>query len=136
MENGKITVFGGAQKRPNIHIEDMTDLYLKCLQLDDEVIDGKIYNAGYENHTVSDIAEMVRGVVGDGVEIVTTPSDDLRSYHVSSEKMKRELGFVPSHTIADAVEDLMAAFKAGRIPDPMGNQDYYNIKTMQDVGMK
>jgi nucleoside-diphosphate-sugar epimerase len=136
VENGKITVFGGTQKRPNIHIDDMTDLYVQCLQYEDSRIDGKIYNAGYENHTVGDIAEMVRGVVGQNVEIVTTPSDDLRSYHVSSEKMKTELGFVPSHTIADAVQDLMAAFNAGKISDPMGNENYYNIKTMQDLGMK
>ncbi|MBT7747623.1 MAG: SDR family NAD-dependent epimerase/dehydratase, partial [Alphaproteobacteria bacterium] len=117
-------------------IDDMTDLYLACLQYDDMKIDGKIYNAGYENHTVGDIAEMVRDVVGKDVEIVTTPSDDLRSYHVSSEKMKNELGFVPTHTIADAVQDLMAAFKAGKISDPMSNENYYNIKTMQDLGMK
>jgi nucleoside-diphosphate-sugar epimerase len=136
VENGKITVFGGTQKRPNLHIDDMTDLYLACLQYDDQLIDGKIYNAGYENHTVGDIAEMVRDVVGKDVEIVTTPSDDLRSYHVSSEKMKNELGFVPTHTIADAVQDLMAAFKAGKISDPMSNENYYNIKTMQDMGMK
>ena len=136
VENGKITVFGGTQKRPNLHIDDMTDLYLACLQYDDMKIDGKIYNAGYENHTVGDIAEMVRDVVGKDVEIVTTPSDDLRSYHVSSEKMKNELGFVPTHTIADAVQDLMAAFKAGKISDPMSNENYYNIKTMQDLGMK
>ena len=136
VENGKITVFGGTQKRPNLHIDDMTDLYLECLQYEDQMIDGKIYNAGYENHTVGDIAKMVRDVVGDEVEIVTTPSDDLRSYHVSSEKMKNELGFVPTHTIADAVQDLMAAFKAGKISDPMSNENYYNIKTMQDLGMK
>ena len=136
VENGRITVFGGTQKRPNIHIEDMTDLYLECLQYEDERIDGKIFNAGYENFAVGDIAAMVRDVVGKDVDIVTTPSDDLRSYHVSSEKMKRELGFVPSHTIADAVEGLVEAFAAGKIPDAMTDQTYYNIKTMQDLGMR
>ncbi len=136
VENGKITVFGGTQKRPNLHIEDMTDLYLECLQYADELIDGKIFNAGYENFAVGDIASMVRDVVGKDVDIVTTPSDDLRSYHVSSEKMRRELGFVPSHTIADAVEGLVQAFAAGKIPNAMTDQTYYNIKTMQDLGMR
>ena len=136
VENGKITVFGGTQKRPNLHIQDMTDLYLECLQYDDALIDGKIYNAGYENFAVGDIATMVRDVVGKDVDIVTTPSDDLRSYHVSSEKMRRELGFVPTHTIADAVEGLVEAFQAGKIPDAMTDQTYYNIKTMQDLGMQ
>jgi nucleoside-diphosphate-sugar epimerase len=136
MNNGKITVFGGDQKRPNIHIEDMTDLYVKCLQYPDEKIDGKIFNAGYENHKVKEIANMVRHVVGDSVEIVTTPTDDHRSYHVSSEKIKAELGFVPQHTIEEAVEDLVKAFKAGLIPDAMTDIRYYNIKTMQAINLK
>jgi nucleoside-diphosphate-sugar epimerase len=133
VNNGKITVFGGDQKRPNIHVEDMTDLYVHCLALPDEQIDGGIYNAGYENHTVGQIAEMVRDVVGKNVEIITTPTDDNRSYHVSSEKLKKELGFEPVHTIADAVESLVQAFDAGKINDPMQNKVYYNIKTMQAV---
>ncbi|NES83117.1 MAG: NAD-dependent epimerase/dehydratase family protein [Moorea sp. SIO2B7] len=136
VNNGKITVFGGEQKRPNIHIEDMTDLYVKCLQLPDEAIDGKIFNAGYENHKVSEIAQMVRNVVGDSVEIVTTPTNDHRSYHVSSEKIKQELGFVPQHTIEEAAEDLVRAFQANLIPNPMDDIRYYNIKTMQDLQLK
>ncbi len=133
INNSKITVFGGDQKRPNIHIEDMTDLYLHCLDLPDERIDGKIFNAGYENHTVMEIAEMVRGVIGEGVEIVRTPTDDNRSYHVSSEKVRRELGFEPVHTISDAVRSLAEAFEAGKVPDPMTDKVYYNIKTMQAI---
>ncbi|EAM48929.1 NAD-dependent epimerase/dehydratase family protein (plasmid) [Crocosphaera watsonii WH 8501] len=136
VNNGKITVFGGEQKRPNIHIEDMTDLYVKCLDYPDEAIDGKIFNAGYENHKVKEIAEMVQNVVGKQVEIVTTPTNDNRSYHVSSEKIKQELGFVPQHTIEEASEDLVKAFKAGLIPDAMTDIKYFNIKTMQALEMK
>lgn len=136
INNNKITVFGGQQKRPNIHIEDMTDLYIKCLQYPDEAIDGKIFNAGYENHTVMDIAEMIRNVVGEQVEIVTTPTDDHRSYHISSEKIRRELGFIPQHTIQEAAGDLVKAFKDGLIPNPMTDIRYYNIKTMQDLQLK
>ncbi|MDP7603754.1 MAG: SDR family oxidoreductase [Alphaproteobacteria bacterium] len=136
IENGRITVFGGSQQRPNLHIEDMTDLYVRCLEYPDELIDGKIFNAGYENHAVADIAAMVRDTVGPGVEIVTTPSDDLRSYHVSSAKIRDELGFVASHTITDAVSELAAAFAAGRVPHAMTDKVYYNIKTMQAVGLE
>jgi nucleoside-diphosphate-sugar epimerase len=75
----------------------------------------------------------VRGVVGSGVEIVRTPTDDNRSYHVSSEKLKKELGFEPVHTIADAVQSLVDAFEAGKIPDSMEDKSYYNIKTMQAI---
>ncbi len=132
---GKITVFGGDQMRPNIHIEDMCRLYLKSLEWRDDQIDGKIYNVGYENHTVSQIAEMVREIVGNGTTIETTPTEDNRSYHVSSEKIRRELGFVPTHTIQDAIQDLTKAFKSGQLPESMKDSKYYNIKTMQKVGL-
>ncbi len=136
VNNGKITVFGGAQKRPNIHIEDMTDLYVKCLEYPDAAIDGKIFNAGYENHTVTEIAEMVKNVVGEQVDIVTTPTNDNRSYHISSAKIKEELGFVPQHTIEEAAKDLVVAFRQGLIPNPMTDMLYYNIKTMQAIDLK
>lgn len=133
---GRITAFGGSQKRPNIHIADITDLYVSLLEFPEERIHRKIFNAGFENHTVSEIAEMVQSVVirsgfRKEIEISTAPTDDARSYHISSEKIKRELGFEPRHTIEDAVEDLCVAFAGGRIPDPMTDVRYYNIKTMQ-----
>ena len=130
VNNRKISAFGGEQKRPNIHIEDVTDLYVKSLEWPDEAIDGKTFNAGYENHKVIDLAETVRNVVGEDVEIVTMPTDDTRSYHISSEKIKRELGFVPKHTIEEGVRDLVNAFRAGKIPNPMTDISYYNVKTM------
>jgi len=136
VNNGRITVFGGDQKRPNIHIEDITDLYIDLLSRPDEQIAGRIWNAGYENHRVREIAETVRDVVGeDAVEIVTTSTDDLRSYHVSSEKIRNDLGFVPEHTIEDAVQDLVEAFAAGKIPGPLTAARYYNIKRMQQVDL-
>jgi len=136
VNNRKITIFGGQQMRPNIHIEDVTDLYVNALEWPEELIDGKVFNAGYENHRVSEISEIVRNVVGQDVEVVTTPTDDNRSYHISSEKIKRELGFVPKHTIEEAVRDLVAAFEAGQIPQPMTDIRYYNIKTMQSLNLK
>ena len=136
VNNGRIKVFGGPQKRPNLHIEDMTDLYLLTLQLLDAQIDGKIFNAGYENHSVTRLAETVRDTVGGGVEIVVEPTDDLRSYHVSSELIGRELGFRPKYTIEDAVRGLVQAFSDGRLPGSMDDPRYYNIKTMQQVKLK
>ena len=139
--NHEIKVFGGNQKRPNIHIADMTDLYVQCLQWEDKVIDGKIFNAGYENHTVAQLAETVRQTVADTlggseIKVVTTPSNDHRSYHVSSAKLERETGFRATHSIADAVRDLVTAFDAGQVPNAMTSNAYYNIKTMQAVGLR
>jgi nucleoside-diphosphate-sugar epimerase len=137
IETGRITVFGGSQQRPNIHIEDMTDLYVSLLTMDAARIAGKIFNAGYQNRTIAEIAEIVREVVAAEVpgrrqlEIVTTPSNDLRSYHISSERIARELGFVPKRTIEDAVGDLCRAFAEGRVPDALGDVRYYNVKAIQ-----
>lgn len=130
INKGQITVFGGSQKRPNIHIEDMTDLYVQLLDMPSEKIAGGIYNAGYENHPVAELASIVKDVVGDQVEIVTSPTDDLRSYHVSSQKIKDELGFVPSRTIDDAVKDLKKAFDEGKVPDSLSDPKYFNVKLM------
>jgi nucleoside-diphosphate-sugar epimerase len=109
---------------------------LRLLDASDAQISGRVFNAGYENHTVMEIAQMVRNVVGTSTEIVTTPSDDNRSYHISSEKIRRELGFVPTHSIEDAARGLVEGFKAGRIPNPMTDIRYYNIKMMQTVHLK
>ncbi len=137
VNTGRITVFGGEQKRPNLHIEDMTDLYLRLLELPDKMIAGKIFNVGYENYKVKEIAEQVYKVVGKkGITITTTPTDDNRSYHISSAKIKRELGFVPRHSVEEAIKDLCQAFESGKVPDPMNDVRYYNIKTMQQRRMK
>lgn len=133
INNGVIRVFGGAQKRPNIHIGDVTDLYVKSLEWPADSIDGRVFNAGYDNHSIMGLAEIVRSVVGNQVEIRTEPTNDMRSYHISSEKIRRELGFVPQHRLEDAVSDLAAAFRAGLIPNPMTDVRYYNIKTMQSI---
>ncbi len=130
--NGRIRVFGGSQYRPNVHIEDMTDLYVDLLQLPADAVAGKTWNAGYENFSVRQIAEQVRDALGDrGVDIVTEPTDDLRSYRICSDRIRQDIGFVPRHSIAEAARDLMNAFRAGNVPDAMSDPQYYNIKMMQ-----
>jgi nucleoside-diphosphate-sugar epimerase len=133
INKGKITVFGGAQTRPNIHIEDMTDLYVECLAWPRESFDGHIFNVGYENHSVSDIADKVRGVVGGSVAVETVPTDDLRSYRISSERIYRQTGFRPKYTIDDAVRSLLGAFQAGKVPDSMNDPKYFNIKQLRSL---
>ena len=135
--NGRIRVFGGPQYRPNIHIDDVTDLYVRLLELPRDEVAGKIWNAGCENFSVQEIAGMVRDVLGnENVEIVNEPTDDLRSYRICSERIRRDVGFVPRRSISDAVRDLVAAFEAGKIPDSMTDPRYYNIMTMQALKLK
>lgn len=129
---GKIKVMGGKQLRPNIHIKDMVRAYLHVLGMPSEKIQGKIFNVGYENHPVEDLAKMVQKHVGKtrNVDIVFEETNDNRSYHVSSEKIKRELGFEPKFTVEDAIEDLIGAFEKGWLKDTLTDKKYWNIKTM------
>jgi nucleoside-diphosphate-sugar epimerase len=137
----RITIFGGAQKRPNIHIEDITDLYVELLTMPAEMIAGKTFNAAYQNHTVAQLGEIVRAIVEREMPELapitgeTSPSNDLRSYHVSSDRIKRELGWTPQRTIEDAVRDLCAAFRAGKVPNAKDDIRYYNVKTIQASGL-
>jgi nucleoside-diphosphate-sugar epimerase len=136
INKGQITVFGGEQKRPNIHIEDMTDLYSLLLELPDDMIHKKIYNAGYENFTVRELADKVNNTLGGNIPIITTPSNDNRSYHVSSKKISIQLGYAPKRTIEDAIWDLKIAFDGGKIPNALDDSRYYNIRTMQLLQLK
>ena len=137
VNNRKIMVFGGSQKRPNIHVEDIAGLYVELLSLPSEKIAGEIFNAAYQNFTIAELAGMVRTVVSrempelQPIALETSPSDDLRSYHVSSEKIKRMLGWTPKRSLEDAVVDLCRAFRAGKIPNSITDIRYYNVKTVQ-----
>lgn len=142
VNNGKITIFGGTQKRPNIHVDDIAELYVDLLERPAGQIAGKTFNAAYQNHTVAELGEMVRCVVGREmperapIAVETTPSNDLRSYHVSSEKIKRELGWTPKRTVEDAIVDLCRSFRAGRLPDSLNDVRYFNVKTIQASGLQ
>jgi len=137
VHNNKITVFGGEQQRPNLHIQDMCDLYKLLLELPDEKIAGETFNAGYQNQSIMEIARIVKNVVqeefpekGD-IPIVTTPSNDTRSYRITSDKIASKLGFKPQYTIEDAVRDLCRAFKEGKLPHSMTDERYFNVKMLK-----
>ena len=142
VERGTITVFGGSQQRPNLHMADMVDLYRQLLELPDAAIAGQAFNAGYQNDTVMRIAEVVRAVVEAElperapIRIETTTSDDPRSYRINTDKIRARLGFAPQHTIEDAVRDLVAAFRAAEIPDPLGDPRYYNVRQMKALDLR
>ena len=141
INKGVITVFGGSQKRPNIHVDDITDLYVKLLEYPKELIAGETFNAGYQNYTIAEIAEIVRKVVEvempetKPISIETTPSNDLRSYHVSSKKIAAVLGWAPTRSLEDAVRGICDAFKAGLLPNSLEDDGYINVKTVQKIGL-
>lgn len=136
---GKITVFGGSQKRPNLHVQDMCDLYKLLLEVPDEKIAGQTFNAGYMNMSIMEIAQIAKRVVqemfpekGD-IPIVTTPTDDIRSYQVNSDKIKRVLGFEAKRTVEDAIRDLCVAFKQGKLPNSMQDTFYFNVRRLKEL---
>lgn len=131
----KVTVFGGSQLRPNIHIDDMCRVYHLLLETDASKVNGQIFNAGYENHPVLELAEMVRDTIGEDLELIVSHSDDNRSYHISSKKISDVLGFVPAFTIKQAIEGLVEQFEKGNIPDSLDDAKYFNIKQMKKLGL-
>jgi nucleoside-diphosphate-sugar epimerase len=127
-QNGVINVHGGHQYRPNIHIDDMVAAYVALLDVPN--VDGEIFNVGYKNLTILETAELVCEIVGRHVKINVEESRDPRSYHVNSDKIKRVIGFECCHEIDDAVEDMLAAFELGQIPEPDSDQ-YYRVRQMK-----
>jgi nucleoside-diphosphate-sugar epimerase len=122
INNGVITVFGGDQARPNIHIDDITDLYLFLLSRPD--VRG-VFNAGFENITISEIAHRIVDKVGG--DIVVIPSNDPRSYRINSDKLLAT-GFRPKYKVADAVDQIVDAYNLGKLKD---EDRWYNLKWMQ-----
>lgn len=130
--NRLITVYGGGQKRPNIHIKDMVRAYKTLLEAPKQKIAGKIFNAGYQNYTVLELARMVKRVIGDpSIPIDVKPTNDTRSYHISSEKIRKELGFVPRFRVEDAIGDIKKAYEKGLLPHALTDRRYYNIRVMK-----
>ncbi len=134
--NREIKVFGGEQLRPNVHIDDMVNSYLAVLEADPKKINSQIFNVGFKNQSVNELAEDVKSVIGNDVKIVNVKSDDNRSYHVSSEKIKRVLGFETKFTVKNAVEDLKKAFEDKKLTNTFDNEFYYNIKRMNSIKLK
>ena len=138
--NGEIKVFGGNQMRPNLHVEDMVEAYLLMLRAPHEKIHGETFNIGFQNRSIAEIANIVKTVVEEEmpergeIRIVTTPTNDMRSYHVNSDKIRRVLDFAPRRTIEDAVRDLTRAFRNHMLPDSFDNDWYYNVRQMKKLG--
>ena len=131
-----ISVYGGKQLRPNIHIEDMVKAYEVLIKAPKNKVSGEIFNVGYENHSVLELANAVKKIIGEDVSLKLTPTDDNRSYHISSEKIKKILNFKPSKTISEAVSDIKLAFQKGLLPNSLSDEKYFNIKKMNSIQLK
>ena len=137
LARGEIVVHGGKQRRPNINIKDMIEAYRVLLESPTALVHRETFNAGYENHSVGDIADMVKAEVKDpALKIRVEPTVDHRSYHINSDRIAVALGFRAKLTIGDAVRSICEAYRSNQIPNALDDPKYYNIKTMQKVGLR
>lgn len=137
LTNRKIKVFGGSQMRPALNIEDIVRFYKLMLEAPTEKIHKQAFNVSYKNYTMMEIANEIKKAIGDNlIDIEVMPTDDLRSYHINTDKMKKVLGFECKYSIADAVNSLVVAYNKGLIKDALNNPIYHNIKLMQSVNLK
>lgn len=133
----RIKVFGGSQLRPNLNVNDMVRAYDMLLRVPEKKIHGEIFNIGFENMSVLNIAKLITQefkfldiLVDVGI------SADNRSYHVSSYKAFFDLNFSPIYSISDAIQGIAAAHFHGQFKDPLNNPEYFNISTMNAMAMK
>lgn len=134
LKDQRITVFGGAQLRPNLNINDMIRAYDLFLRLPEQKIHREIFNIGFENKSILEIAHLVRDslkFIGVSVEVQDT--QDPRSYHISAEKAWRKLDFSPIYTLRNAIDSIALGYSYGLFTNPMTNSDYYNIRKMKEL---
>ncbi len=138
----KITVFGGDQLRPNLHIQDYCDAIELLINAKKNLINKEVFNVGYQNFSINEIALMVQKVVLEEFEdineipIIKTNSDDKRSYHINSDKINKVLNFKPQFSIEDAIRDLCIAFKENKIKNSFENDIYFNVKRLKNLKVK
>lgn len=132
----EIDVLGGDQLRPNINILDMINSYHTIIKSDHKKINNEIFNVGTENISVKNIAYLVKGIMGKDIKINFKSSNDNRSYHISSKKIKKVLGFKFKFTVEDAIFSLKKSFERKIFFEPLQNSNYFNIKKMSEVKLK
>ena len=133
---GSITVFGGTQLRPNIHIKDMVNAYLQIIETAEHKINGQIFNVGFQNMPVLQIANLVRNSFKSNINISVEETDDNRSYHISSKKIENQLNFKIKYTVDDAIKDIIESFEKNKFKNSLENENYFNIKKMNSINLK
>lgn len=130
LTDGRIRVFGGAQMRPNVHIRDLSAFYRMLLDAPADKVSGRAFNVSRQNASVMSLAEMIRNEIDPSLPIDTVPSDDPRSYHLSADRARDELGFEPRHALVTAVRELRDAYESGQITDSHSSV-YRNVAWMK-----
>jgi len=109
---------------------------LAVLNSDPKLINGQIFNVGFKNQTVNELASNVKDVIGEDIKIIKTDTNDNRSYHVSSQKIKDLIGFETKKTVKDAVLDLKNVFEKKILVNTFHDEMFFNIKRMNNINLK
>ena len=139
INKNRITIFGGEQLRPNLHIQDYCDFVKLAIKAPTEKIKNQQFNVGYQNLSMTEIGKLVKKVVEaefldkPNIDLVFTKSDDKRSYHICSDKVKKILGFQPKYSIADAVRELCDHFKKGEFKNSFEDDRYFNVQRLKRI---
>jgi len=128
LKNKKITVFGGSQVRPNIHMQDMIRVYSHFIEKRD-FIDSGNFNAGFENISILDIAEMIVSKIP--AEILVTESNDPRSYRQNSDKLLAT-GFLQEFSVQHAIDEVIEKYNLGELEE---RDEYFTVKTMKALDL-
>jgi nucleoside-diphosphate-sugar epimerase len=140
VNRNEIIVLGGDQLRPNLHIQDYCEVILKFIRSDSNLIANQVYNVGYENLSILEIAKKVKQVVekktDKKITIKIKESLDNRSYHINSDKIFNQLHFKPKHNIEFAIDELFNFFKKGFIKNSFEDDSYYNVRTLKKLNVK
>ncbi len=134
----EITVFGGKQMRPNLHIKDMCNFYEFLLETDTKLVGNKTFNISDENISIENIALKIKGIFKNryNLDILikkVESEDDKRSYHLNSDRIKKELNFDLKYSVDDAITDIYSLLQTGKFEDSLVNDIYYNIKTLKKL---
>lgn len=139
-KKGFIKVFGGKQKRPNVHIDDMVRVYTDLCENNLSKINKEIFNVGFENLSINQIAKKVKfeveRILKKEIKIIKEKSNDIRSYHVNSDKIKRILNFKPKKEVSDAIKEICITFKNKKLSDSFSNINYFNVKKLKKINFK
>jgi nucleoside-diphosphate-sugar epimerase len=130
----KITVFGGEQFRPNLHIQDMARAYIHILAQEKNT-KSLIFNVGGENLSLNQIALKVRDQIDSSLNIEHKDTNDLRSYRVDSSRILSELGFKIVYSVDQAIKDIQNAFIEKRYKNSLKNSTYFNIQRMKELNL-
>ncbi len=130
---GEITIFGGQQWRPFIHVEDAAEAFVKCLHAPLAAVKGQIFNVGCneQNCQIYRIGEFIKELVPEAIVTVEERDSDLRNYHVCFDKIRNQLGFVPGKTVEEGILEIKEAIEEGRIKD-YRDQQYHNSKFLAE----